>query len=231
MDEAGAGGTRQTECTRAVAYVEPGQTTVVNFDLPLAQSVIQGVVLIEGRPPENASASAMIVCDYGRYSVSAEVQPDGSYRLERLPAGTVTLQVAASPAGGDYRRRRIEIELADAQTVQSDFLFSGACAVYGTVAGISAGEETAVIALTEFPGSAGELTFQDLIDISRNSAGQCGVSPEGAFRMDGLDPGRYTILALAVNASAQQQIPQVRTTHKAVQLSAGTEVQVNLNLR
>ncbi|MCX6376347.1 MAG: carboxypeptidase-like regulatory domain-containing protein [Armatimonadetes bacterium] len=219
------------EWESASAAVEAGQTTVVNFDLPLVESAIEGVVLIEGQPPERASASAMIVCDYGRLPVGAEVQPDGSYRLERLPAGAVTLQVAASAAGGRYRRRSIEIELGEAQTVQSDFLFSAECAVYGTVAGILAGEEAAVIALTEFPSSAGELTFQDLIDISRKSAGECGVSPDGAFRIDGVDPGSYTILVVAFKRDAQQQIPQVRTTHKAVQLSAGAEVQVNLNLR
>ena len=250
------------EWEMASAIVEAGRTTVVNFDLPLAQSVIQGVVLIEGQPPERgAGVSAAITCDYGRHSVSTDVQPDGSYRIERLPAGAVTLQVAASAAGGRYRRRSIEIELGEAQTLQSDFLFSAACAVYGTVAGILAGEETAaVMALADFPSSAEELTFQDVIDLSHKSAGECSVSPDGAFRMVGLEPGSYTILAVAFKGNmafrggAEQQIPQViddgdvaagperfsagagqqiqvRITHKAVQLPAGTEVQVNLNLR
>jgi hypothetical protein len=222
----------------ATATVEAGQTTVVNFDLPLVESAIEGVVLIGGQPPEQATIHARIVCDYGQHLVDASAEPDGTYRLERLPAGAVTLEVDASGPGGYARVRSVDLTLGESQVVQSDFLFSAPCAVYGTVAGILAGEQAGVLAFTEFQSTASEPTLQELQDLANNnSVGDSDVSPDGAFRMDGLDPGSYTILAVAFEADTplwaleQQEIPQIRTTHKAVQLSAGTEVQVNLSLR
>jgi hypothetical protein len=212
---------------RAIANVVTGQTTVVDFDLPSIESVIQGVVLVEGQPPGQTTIRAKIVCDYGQQSVNTHAEADGTYRLEGLPAGAVRLEMhVLSPEG--TRRRSVDLTLGESQVVQSDFLFSGACAVSGTVAGVLADEHAVVLALTEFPSDASELTFQDLLIMSNKPAGVSDVSPDGTFRIDGLDPGSYTILALAME---QQQIPQGRTTHKAVQLSAGTEVRVNLNLR
>ena len=214
---------------RAIANAVTGQTTVVDFDLPSIESVIQGVVLVQGQPPEQTTIRAKIVCDYGQQSVDARAEPDGTYRLERLPAGAVTLEVSAFAPEGT-RRRSVDLTLGESQVVQSDFLFSGACAVSGTVTGVLADEQALVVALTEFPSDASELTFQDLLNMSNNSAGECGVSPDGTFRFDGLDPGSYTILAVALKGGVQQ-IPQVRTSYKAVELRAGMEAQVNLAFR
>ena len=230
VDEAEAGGTRQTECTRAVAYVEPGQTTVVNFDLPLAQSVIQGVVLFEGQPPEDAAVWVNLVSEYGPYYVKVSPNPDGAYRVEHLPAGGGTLTARiASPQG--TLRRSVEIALGESQTVQNDFLFSAACVVSGAVTGVLAGEYAEVAAMTEFPSPASVLTLEDLLNMGNNVASDCPVSPEGTFRLEGLEPGSYTIVAIVLGAQGEQRgMPQFRTARRQVILVAGTEIQVNLAL-
>jgi hypothetical protein len=223
---------RDPEWARAVTNVEPGRTAVVNFDLPVVQSVIEGVVLVEGQPSEQAEVQASIVSDYGRFSAGVPAKPDGTYRLDRLPAGTVTLQANAyTPAG--KLKRSVDLTLGESQVVQNDFLFSAACVVSGTVTGVLGGEQAAVAAMTEFPSGASTLTLEDLMNMGGNLASDCDVSPEGTFRLEGLEPGSYTIVAVAITGAlnAQENRSPVRMTHVQVELRAGTEVQVNLALR
>jgi hypothetical protein len=217
---------------RAVANVEPGRTTVVNLDLPAIQSVIQGVVLVEGKPPEEANIQANVVSDFGPYYVGVSAEPDGTYRVERLPAGSVTLTASVTTPQGNLWRS-IDLTLGESQVLQNDFLLSSACVVSGTVTGLFGGENAEVAALTEFPNDASALTFEDLLKMRDNVAREQPVEPDGTFRLDGLEPGRYTIVALAVTGEPgeMQRMPQIRTTRMQVELRAGTETQVNLAFR
>ncbi len=218
----------------AATIVEEEKTSTVNFDLPVMQSSIEGAVLIEGQPPAEGLINARIVCSYGEYQLKAQVTEDGRYRIEGLPAGTVTMNVIAIDPDGIGRGQNVDIELAESQAVQYDFLFAAGCAISGTVTGAANDERTSVLILKGRAAPSTEIRFEDLVNLSEDVAGNVDVAPDGTFRIDGLDPGPYTALAMAIRAPdtwGPESRPHIRTTWKAADLAPGTEVQLNLAFR
>ena len=218
----------------ATTIVEEEKTSTVNFDLPVVQSSIEGVVLIEGQPPEQGSINARIVCSYGDYLWATQVTAEGRYRLEGLSAGTVTIDATANDPDGIARSQTVDIEIGESQAVQYDFLFTAGCAISGTVTGAANDERTGVLILKGRLALSTEISFEDLVNLSEDNASECDVAPDGTFRIDGLDAGSYTAVAVAVRATdtwGPESHPHIRTAWKAADLAPGTQVQLNLAFR
>lgn len=222
------------EWAQATAVVEKGKTTELNFDVPVTDSAIEGTVLIDGRPPATGEVSLRIECSHGKYFDKVEVGADGRYRIENLPAGSVALMARATPAGGPERRQTLEFDLNDGEVLPADFTFEAPGIVHGTVRDIK-NAETTVFALTGKSGQLDNLTLQDLQDLLNRHfiAASSGVSPDGTYRLEGLNPGAYTVVALAFPKGVPGEDIVDASIHAAtqvIQLNAGTDRTVNLRI-
>ncbi len=97
LSEDSADGVRSREWN---GLLENGQLVTVNFAFSEANSVIEGAILLDGAVPESASLSLLVMTDAGEEGRFVHMKADGTYRLESVPAGPVSLTVNAEDAAG-----------------------------------------------------------------------------------------------------------------------------------
>lgn len=218
----------------AKATVEQGRTTVVDFDMPIMQSQVEGAILIEGQPPDKASMHARISCDYGDYATTAEVTPDGRYHIANLPAGTLFLNANATGPTGVPRRRTVNVDVPEARAVQYDFIFTAGGSVSGTVTGAAQDERVSILLMKGSAPAGREFSFQEMMTLGQGIVGNANPEADGTFRIEGIDPGAHTVIALAVGARTpgrDQDASNIRSTSKPVTLVEGKDVSVSLSFR
>ncbi len=139
------------ECMRFLPIaVEAGQTTVADFVFPAQECIVKGVVTYNDVPLPNMGVGIDCVDASGvREHIMVPVQADGTYRMENVPAGTVTFTVyrKLEPNSRGAWPTGLEQTIATGQTLQQDFAFTG------TEADADQGFWDAVVA--EWPKGAG----------------------------------------------------------------------------
>ena len=77
--------------------------------------------------------------------------------------------------------------------------------------------------------------FETIYKMAAWAVGEPKVDPDGSFRMDGLEPGVYTVLAVAVDPNAgwtseQDMLANARFNTAVVEIAEEEEVSVDLSL-
>ncbi|MBI5091944.1 MAG: carboxypeptidase regulatory-like domain-containing protein [Candidatus Hydrogenedentes bacterium] len=217
----GGGGGSGNRGLSQQAEVAAGQTTVVDFDFGGGSAVIEGVITADGQPVTNAHVNVIMTGSPGaQEAFNARAGSDGRYRIEGLPAGSAAVMVyAMEQQGGLGQQRSATVQLVSGQITRYDLDLNSGATLSGAVTGGRTGEMVVVLALrgevviTEFS----ESFFRSNMD---KFAGQVQAK-DGAYQISGLEPGRYTIVAIAMNPAAGQDVSKMRFTTGGVEL-AGT---------
>lgn len=212
-----------------IAQVQMDMVTTVNFDFSPGDAAIEGVVTMGGRPMAEGHVAAMVGSGGSMEHIATQLGPDGSYRIEGVPAGTVSLNVGAR-MNDQWQSRTVQVEAVSRRTVRRDIDFQEGVRVSGTVSGQAENDMVVVIALrgsVEIPSISQSLwsRFGSLV------AGQTQVAQDGAFEIQGIEPGEYTFVAVDIGnpREGRTQIDNAPFT-TAVTTISGDNATVHLRL-
>ena len=230
------------EQTRVIDVPEDG-SVALDIDLPNPTAIVEGTITSNGRPVADANVAVLpIETDSGSViSMNAETKtgPDGRYRLNNVIPGQIALVISIPGETNDIDEdhstnedTRVSMLSAPAERVtHHDFDIAGNGAIVGFVTNLSANERTPVIVLR---GSATVVrnpntgTIEDL-QFSKDAAGSATVKAKGDFRISGLVPGLYTVIAVEIPDAPLESSP-VRYAVARVTVPDKSQVHVNLRL-
>ncbi len=172
------------------ATVQTGMVTEVNFDFTTGDATVEGVVTMNGTPVTEGHVGAMMS---NAESVGSQLGADGSYRLEGLPAGAISLFLGVR-SGDAWVSRSIPVETVSGQVVRRNIEVTDGVEITGSVTGHTEGDSVFVIALRG-EVQITEMTQNVLMELRELFAAQAQVTG-GAFELSGLEPGTYTIIAV-----------------------------------
>ena len=211
------------------AVIENTQITVVDFQLADASSAIEGSITVAGEPPAVAMIQGYVAGESGDTFFNTGASSDGTYSIRNLPAGEAWLEVSVTLQDGHERRKNIPVKIPSGQVVRQDVQFDASAAVFGTVRTLAPNEGGEVMAVM------GPYTFNlaqiDIDELQRIEVATSPISPEGAYRLTGLDPGTYTIIVVAFDPNetdATGQMPTIRSSSQNVTITAGQDLAVDL---
>lgn len=177
--------------------VKDGFVTEVNFDFRAGTSSIEGVVYIEPGVPIGGQTwvNGTITTPTGTTeSYGTQTGSDGSYRLDGMVEGTLSLRVF----GQQGANKRISLPIAEGTRTQKDILLYGGSTVRVSVSG--AGEQSSVILV---PGSVTitEFSMQRVQELYQDVVAQAVVM-NGQATITAVDPGQYTVVAVSIDPAA-----------------------------
>lgn len=216
------------------ALVQAGQVTVVDFDFSATYATIEGAVLVDGRAPRRGAVSVAVSGELGQDSRVVTLDANGYYRAEDLLPGAVSVQANVVGRDGVERRKTVKLEVAENEAVRQDFEFMQAATVYGTVTGVPDGKKGSVFAVAGGGEQFNVTSLEDILNLHNLVAADAEVSAGGAYQLDGLAPGAYTIVAIAAGDDSEgttSLATGVRSGARVVNIEAGTQMEVNLTLR
>ncbi|HEO70835.1 MAG TPA: carboxypeptidase regulatory-like domain-containing protein, partial [Candidatus Hydrogenedentes bacterium] len=93
-------------------FLDEGQTVMADFQFAPANSAVRGKVTFQGKAPARATLSLLVFTSSGEEGRRTDVNRDGTYRFDDVPAGPVSLTVDAEDDAGrlgfDEERFRLE---------------------------------------------------------------------------------------------------------------------------
>ena len=219
---------------RQPAIVETGAVTVVDFDLPMATCVIEGTVTANGEPAPLAHVAVKVSGTDYETDRWQRVEPDGRYRFEGLPPGAVALRASVEMRPGRPNDKTLRLELAEGEILRRDIRFNLCCAIEGTVAGEGESEEiTDVIVLWGEFRDLGAASRERLFELAQFQAAPAAGVLEGAFAVEQLEPGLYTVVVSATRVPTDEIDAldlDIRWASEVVELRAGERARVDLVL-
>jgi RNA polymerase sigma factor (sigma-70 family) len=218
------------------AEIQSGMTTEIAFDFPLAAAAIEGMVFNQGQPAAKIFVRARVQGAAGDEHGFASTNEDGHFLMENLPEGEAVLMTSVSRGGaletGSVTQRHA-LQLRNGETARHDFDFSGGGTIVGRVH--AQREEGENVNLMILPG-AQEMAWPEESGLEavalamEASAGGAVIQENGAFRIEGLEAGTYTVLTrkFTVNEDGLQILA---SASQVVEITESGEATVELDLR
>ncbi len=212
----------------ARARVEPGCVTTIDFDFPTFFSSVAGTITVNGAVPESAEIRGTLIGAYGDEFISVDADEGGAYSIPGLSPGIARLAVAARTASGSLRRASVELEVGEGVDLRHDIALDGANAVFGTVDGLKRGEAGEVLAV---PGDVSVDTsdLQAMLALEDLKTGSCELKGDGAYYLEGLSPGAYTLLVIAFSPDGDI-LGSARVAEQGIEVKKGEDLQVDFSL-
>jgi hypothetical protein len=167
----------------------------------------------------------------GQEGANAQTDSKGAFRVEGLPAGPATVMVNENVQGGSRQQMRsFRVELVNNETTHLDADLDSGSRVTGKIAGAPQGWMTTVALVSgsvEIPEGANlrEL-YQTLGLIERTAGGAQAV--DGAFEIEGAQPGDYTVLAITFDPQSGGQTFKHATVPVTVTDSGEVSVSITI---
>jgi hypothetical protein len=220
--------------------VASGETATVDFDLPAADAVVEGVVRVNGQPFAQAWVTLSPANnDDPQSRVTLRTNAEGAFRAQNLAEGDYQCEIMLLPRVVSrpelVSRETREISVAAGTTTRADFDFGGA-AIEVMVTGIRQGERGMVCLLAgdaEIP----EISEAVMATLAQKLITGESLSADGVVRFFGIAPGPYVVAVVAIPAGSPDDGETMlesalagRYATAQVQAPAGEAVQVGLQL-
>ncbi|MBI3119419.1 MAG: carboxypeptidase regulatory-like domain-containing protein, partial [Candidatus Hydrogenedentes bacterium] len=206
------------------AVVESDQVTVVDLEFVIGTTVIEGYVTVNGAPPNQEGMAVFVISGDATEPVMAQLQSNGFFRLEGLPAGEGTLHVQLH-SGEAPMMRMVQVRTQEGQTTRQDVELNAGTRLRGTVSGMREHEHAQVIVLRG-QVQVNTLAPETWRELAPLMAGAAMVTPDGTFETSGLETGTYTVVAYSMG----QSLESARVTTQTIEIQEGQEVELNITL-
>lgn len=215
--------------------LEEGAVTIVDFDLPAMDAVVEGTVLLDGLPPEQGIAHLRIDNLIQQTSTYATLSPDGGYRLEGPWSGAAVLRVSLMlPSGDRLEPPREALHIREGDVIRQDFNLSAPAAIHGTVSGARESEVVSVALSDAAQGMPALESMDDITALADAFVQATLVQPDGTFKIESVAAGDYLLLVVAVESDPDAVTAggggSVRQASETIALTPGGEMEVNLHL-
>ncbi len=218
---------------RSSVLVEDDTITSLDFHLQPAVTDLSGTVRLRGKPVPGGYVTLLIGSEQGfREQRRKSLDNNGTYTIERVPAGPSELSVTAIQKGHSpyFRHRSFEIQ-PGASSVYDVDIHPGAGVISGSVQ-VEEPRENGAILLLDGEFSPAELSRSTLLYIDFEKAG-ISQKPMEPYRFDELEPGMYTLLALIYSdettmSNTVDPLATALIDIQTIKLEDGAELEVDL---
>ena len=150
--------------------------------------------------------------------------PDGHYVADGLLPGVIDFVATAENPPGERKVKTDSFSLQPGEFLQKDYSFSAPALVSGRIAGIEQDQKTYVIAMYGAV-EAGE-TFGSPEEVADRLARMTGPDKSGNYRLEGLDPGAYTVVVFSMRIQEEGAGPVYQSAYQVIEVAD----EANLNL-
>lgn len=177
--EARKGGARAT----AAADTETGKPVIITLALGATGSIKGSVTAPKANEWQHLIVTGMSGDDF----IHGSVEPDGTFRIENVAAGEVTLHAMAMTASGERSGPSKTIPIVAGQTSEVQLSIGGGVTVTGRI--VADGK----------PAAGASVTFASRL--SESSRWRVLADGRGEYTIEGVTPGDYTVYAQALSLS------------------------------
>jgi len=184
-----------------IAEVAEGQITYV--DLPLGEGTagVGGSVLVDGQPAAGAEVIGRVfLADSHWEGFHVRVNNGGRYESPLLPAAEIELVARVTGPDNETIEGEAYVDLVPNQTLQQDLQFRLTPYIDGQITGMNDNDQAIIILIpgrVQIPEPGPELFEAGALnEIERLT------TTEDTFTIDNLEPGAYTVVAIAIPISA-----------------------------
>ena len=213
--------------------IEEDAVTSLEFRFPEMASTLEGFIRIGSQVAASASLRGTTVGDGGDSFFSAVTEADGSYQVGRLMPGDAWIEVVASTSAGAERRHGFSLAIPEGAVIRHDIVLAGTGVLTGSLLGLSEGETGEVMILPA--NIAVDITDREaMLRLQQYASARAMLQPDGGFRVEGLEPGGYTLLAVVFRPDAEDDnetdvLSTVRLESTPVFIQAGKVVRISLH--
>lgn len=207
--------------------VEAGETRTVDFDCVEPSAFLEGEVAADGDAPQVGSVEIRIETPSGYEQWGPYPLQGGRFHIGPLPPGRATVDVFAISRSSRTRRGAVDVDLEPEQTRRLEMALDGRFEVRGVLKGLAPGRYARIYA---FPVGSDERPAdrEALERLGRRAAGRRFAREDGPFQISGLEPGRYTVLAVSLEAETEEAFSRASLASVAVELPQAADESVEL---
>lgn len=222
--EIGVSCARMLDHTLAVG-VEEGKTALLGFDVPVSSACVEGTVLRGGRPAVSGQLSLSTADKTVPTQIRAfcSFEPDGSFRIAHLPAGSYELSVTLTTEKGVTYWSNHPVTLSEGEHIRKDIdIPAGTSSIVGRVPPpLPKPGCRFIVDILEGHVAAGEGEAMGCVEVGK----------DGVFQVDQLPVGTYTLrLREAEDPGVSGEPKRQWETHQTVQLEDSKEAVVEFML-
>ena len=212
------------------AVVSVGQATTADFLLKSAAAEVAGKITRNGKSCAEATITLCVDADGLMEERQTRTAADGTFKLAQLPAGTAVLVVVAGSYG---EACRLALNLEQRSAVHRDIELSDGAALRGHVLGMQKDEHAIVTVYSgdvPLSNASAKTVFHSLVMTRGMASPQVAPNADGAYRVAGLEPGRYTVVAAVTSEEATKDLanPTIRFVVENVDVTADSETVLDL---
>ncbi|MCC6794833.1 MAG: sigma-70 family RNA polymerase sigma factor [Candidatus Hydrogenedentes bacterium] len=211
--------------------IRDGATTRLDIDFAGGGGVA-GQITCDGMVPEDANVRVTsLPAEGGTENHLADADSTGHYSVIGIPSGAAQVLVTATAASGAHRMRRANVAVNAGTITRCDFDISGGSSVTGAVAGLVSGDRVQVVAVLDHTAVPAQMNVVWWFSLRDQLAARDQVSIDSTdYRLEGLDAGTYTIIALGGSGANARDVASWRVQHAVVQLDGSNTVELNFDL-
>lgn len=213
------------------AIVASDEVTQVDFDFPELNAAMSGRVMIGEVPATEGSVRATVQTSVGEETFGGSIEPNGSYRIEAMAAGTA--EVRASGWSDDARgEQTITLHVPANQTTTQDFDLQKYIRVTGRVAGGTAAER-GVAAFRGHIAMSTPVTPAQLLVLDQSRVDRFTFNNQPGpfeYEVDLPGPGEYTLAAYATDGGDAESLAAMSFATVYVTVSEGETLTIDMEI-